>query len=56
MSPARLEVAQAQCRARQQALKRLASASSRRLLLKALARIENWTLDKALKRVRRDLR
>jgi hypothetical protein len=56
MSPARLEAAQAQCRARQQALKRLASASARRLLLKALARIENWTLDKALKRARRDLK
>ena len=55
MSPARLEVAQAQCRARQQALKQLASASSRRLLLNALARIEEWTVEKALRRAKRDL-
>jgi len=56
MSPARLEAAQAQCRARQQALKRLASASARRLLLNALAKIEGWTLDKALRRARLGLK
>ena len=53
MSHARLEAAQAQCRARQQALKRLVSAKSRRLLLKALARMQNWTLEKALRRAKR---
>jgi len=36
-SPARLKAAQARCRGRQQALQQLASARSRRLLLKALA-------------------
>ena len=56
MSPARLEAAQARCRARQQSLKRLASAKTRRLLLKALARIENWTPDKALRRAKRVLK
>jgi len=56
MSHARLEAAQAQCRARQQALKRLGSASARRLLLKALARMEEWTLDKALRQAKRDLK
>jgi hypothetical protein len=56
MSPARLEAAQARCRARQQALKQLATARARRLLLRALARIEGWTLDKALRRAKRDLK
>ena len=56
MSAVRLETAQARCRARQQALKRLSSASARRLLLRALARIDNWTLDKALRRAKRDLK
>ena len=56
MSPARLEAAQAQCRARQQALKQLATAGARRLLLRALGRIENWTLEKALRRAKRDLK
>ncbi len=56
MPAARLEAAQAQCRARQRALKELASAGSRRRLLRALARMQNWTLDKALARAKRDLK
>jgi hypothetical protein len=56
MSPARLEAAQEQCRARQQALKQLATARSRRLLLRALARIESWTLKKALRKAKLDLK
>ena len=56
MSAARLEVAQAQCRARQQALKQLATAGARRLLLKALARIERWTVEKALAQAKLDLK
>ena len=56
MSSSRLEAAQAAMRARQKALKQLASSSARRLLLKALARIEGWTLEKTLRRARRDLK
>jgi hypothetical protein len=52
MSPAHLEAAQTRCRARQQALKQLATAGARRLLLRALARMDNWTLDKALRRAK----
>jgi hypothetical protein len=55
-SPARLAAAQAECRARQQALKPLNTAGARRLLLKALARIESGTVDKAVRRARRDLK
>ena len=55
MSHARLEAAQAQCRARQQALKQLASTRSRRLLLNALAKMEEWTVEKALRQAKRDL-
>jgi len=56
MSAARLAEAQARCRARQQSIKRLAGASARRLLLKALATIENWTVAKALRRAKRVLK
>jgi len=56
MSPARLEAAQARCRARQQALRQLATAGARRLLLRALARTESWTVEKALRRARLDLK
>jgi hypothetical protein len=56
MSPARLKAAQARCRARQQALKQLATAGARRLLLRALARTESWTVEKALRRARLDLK
>jgi hypothetical protein len=55
MSRVRLEEAQARCRARQEALKQLASAGARRLLLRALAKMERWTPAKALRRAKRDL-
>ncbi len=56
MSRVHLGEAQARCRARQEALKQLATAGARRLLLKALARMEGWTLEKALRRAKLDLK
>lgn len=56
MSPARLEAAQERCRARQQALKQLATADARRLLKKVLARIGRWTLEKALRQAKANLK
>jgi hypothetical protein len=56
MRGSRLEQAQAQCRRRQQALKQLARAESRRILMRELRRLESWTLEKALKQAKRELR
>jgi hypothetical protein len=56
MQGERLEQAQAQSRRRQQMLRQLSTAESRRRLLRELRRLASWTLDKALKQARRELR